>query len=344
MKFPRMSHYASAPPPEGRRRSALRRWLLGGAATLMLSTAVAAVALPNASAAPTLLSQGKPATASSTENAGTPAADAVDGNTGTRWSSAFSDPQWLQVDLGATATISQVVLNWEAAYATAFQIQTSADGTTWTTIYSTTTGTGGIQTLERHRHRPLRPDVRHRARHRATATRCGSSRSSATLGGPTGQLRHRPTPRWASPATASSTENAGTPAVGRRRRQHRHPLVQRRSATRSGSRSTSARTPADLPGRRCNWEAAYAQGVPDPGLRPTAPPGPRSTPPPPAPAASRRSTSPAPAATSGCTAPRAATGYGYSLWEFEPSTAAAPPTEPAGADPPVGRRRTSART
>jgi fibronectin type 3 domain-containing protein len=95
----------------------------------------------------TLLSQGHPATASSVQGAGYPAANAVDGNTATRWSSAFSDPQWLQVDLGATHTISQVVLNWEAAYGKAFQIQTSNDGTTWTTIYSTTTGTGGIQTL-----------------------------------------------------------------------------------------------------------------------------------------------------------------------------------------------------
>ena len=76
-----------------------------------------------------------------------PASAAVDGNTGTRWSSAFSDPQWLQVDLGSSQTICQVTLNWEAAYAKAFQIQTSPDGTTWTTIYSTTTGTGGIQTL-----------------------------------------------------------------------------------------------------------------------------------------------------------------------------------------------------
>jgi hypothetical protein len=95
----------------------------------------------------TLLSQGKPATASSTESASFPASAAVDGNTGTRWSSAFADPQWLQVDLGATHTISQVALNWEAAYATAYQIQTSNDGTTWTTIYSTTTATGGVQTL-----------------------------------------------------------------------------------------------------------------------------------------------------------------------------------------------------
>jgi hypothetical protein len=95
----------------------------------------------------TNLALNKTATASSTENAGTPAADAVDGNTGTRWSSAFSDPQWLEVDLGSSQAICQVTLQWEAAYATAFQIQTSADGTNWTTIYSTTTGTGGTQTL-----------------------------------------------------------------------------------------------------------------------------------------------------------------------------------------------------
>ena len=95
----------------------------------------------------TLLSQGHPATASSVQNAGYPASNAVDGSLTTRWSSAFSDPQWLEVDLGATHTISQVTIDWEAAYATAFQLQTSNDGTTWTTIYSTTTGTGGTQTI-----------------------------------------------------------------------------------------------------------------------------------------------------------------------------------------------------
>jgi beta-glucosidase len=90
----------------------------------------------------------KTATASSYENqTADPASAAVDGNTGTRWSSAFSDPQWLEVDLGSSQSICQVSLDWEAAYATAFQIQTSADGTNWTTIYSTTTGTGGTQTL-----------------------------------------------------------------------------------------------------------------------------------------------------------------------------------------------------
>jgi fibronectin type 3 domain-containing protein len=105
-----------------------------------------------ASAKPTaasgsLLSQGQPATASSAENGSFPAANAVDGNAGTRWSSAFSDPQWLEVDLGATRTLTQVALNWESAYAKAFQIQTSTDGTNWTTIYSTATGAGGAVTI-----------------------------------------------------------------------------------------------------------------------------------------------------------------------------------------------------
>ncbi|WP_194891860.1 discoidin domain-containing protein [Catenulispora pinisilvae] len=89
----------------------------------------------------------RPATASSEENADFPASAAVDGNTGTRWSSQFSDPQWLQVDLGTSQAICGVTLNWEAAYGKAYQIQTSDDGTTWTTVYSTTTGAGGVENL-----------------------------------------------------------------------------------------------------------------------------------------------------------------------------------------------------
>ncbi|MEU2632044.1 discoidin domain-containing protein, partial [Kitasatospora sp. NPDC007106] len=100
-----------------------------------------------AQAAASLLSQGRPVTASSEENHGTAAANAVDGNTGTRWSSANTDPQWIQVDLGAVATVSQVVLTWEAAYGKAYRIQLSADGTSWTDAYSTTTGAGGTETL-----------------------------------------------------------------------------------------------------------------------------------------------------------------------------------------------------
>src|SRR5438105_4059135 len=124
-----------------------RTGLLLAALALVAGGAVAVVAIP-ASAAATLLSQGKPTTASSSENASLGASNATDGNAGTRWSSAFGDPQWIQVDLGASTPVCQVVLQWEAAYATAFQIQLSADANTWTTAYSTTTGTGGTQTLD----------------------------------------------------------------------------------------------------------------------------------------------------------------------------------------------------
>jgi hypothetical protein len=71
-------------------------------------------------------------------------ANAVDNNSTTRWGSAYADPQWISVDLGATYNFSRVRLNWEAAYAKAYQIQTSPDGTTWTTVSSKTTGDGGV--------------------------------------------------------------------------------------------------------------------------------------------------------------------------------------------------------
>ncbi|MEU0558495.1 DUF1996 domain-containing protein [Dactylosporangium sp. NPDC006015] len=100
-----------------------------------------------ASAGDTPLSQGKPATASSLEGQGYPAKAAFDGDPKTRWSSAFSDPQWIQVDLGAPVAIGKVVLTWERAYATAFEVQVSVDGASWRTTYATTTGTGGVQSL-----------------------------------------------------------------------------------------------------------------------------------------------------------------------------------------------------
>jgi fibronectin type 3 domain-containing protein len=90
----------------------------------------------------------KVVTVSSVENAGLGGANAVDGNTtSTRWSSAFSDPQWIYVDLQATININRVRFYWENSYATSFQIQVSSDATNWTSIYSTTTGPGGVQNL-----------------------------------------------------------------------------------------------------------------------------------------------------------------------------------------------------
>jgi hexosaminidase len=82
-----------------------------------------------------------------TRHLGGPASFAVDGSPTTRWSSLYSDPQWLRVDLGATYAVSHVRLSWETAYGRAYQIQLSPDGNTWTTIYTTSTGDGGIDEI-----------------------------------------------------------------------------------------------------------------------------------------------------------------------------------------------------
>ena len=146
--MPRSHAPLLTPRPPGGARAGRRSLLVVTLVAALLAALALVVTQSPAGAASTQLSQGRPATASSTENATFPASAAVDGNTGTRWSSAFSDPQWIQVDLGASASVSQVVLQWEAAYASAFQIQVSDTGTGgWTTIYTTTTGTGGTQTL-----------------------------------------------------------------------------------------------------------------------------------------------------------------------------------------------------
>jgi hypothetical protein len=72
---------------------------------------------------------------------------AVDGNPSTRWSSAWSDNQWIDVDLGETFVVHRVVLNWEVAYGRTYMIQVSLDAQNWTTIYSSSTGDGGIDDL-----------------------------------------------------------------------------------------------------------------------------------------------------------------------------------------------------
>jgi beta-glucosidase len=115
--------------------------------TLTMSSARTVTATFSGTTTSTLLSQGKPATASSTESTSYPASNAFDASTTTRWSSQFSDPQWIRVDLGQRATIDRVVLRWEGAYGRAYQLQVSDDGTAWTSIYQTTTSTGGLQTL-----------------------------------------------------------------------------------------------------------------------------------------------------------------------------------------------------
>jgi beta-glucanase (GH16 family) len=87
------------------------------------------------------LAVGKTAVASTTTGGNT-AAMAVDGIATSRWESAFADPQWIYVDLGATTSISRVKITWENAYGKDYQIQTSPDAGAWTTIKTITGNTG----------------------------------------------------------------------------------------------------------------------------------------------------------------------------------------------------------
>lgn len=80
------------------------------------------------------LALNKRATASSTLG-GNKAALAVDGNSGTRWESEWSQPHHITVDLGKEYNVERVVIAWEGAYAKSYRLQSSTDGTTWNDFY-----------------------------------------------------------------------------------------------------------------------------------------------------------------------------------------------------------------
>jgi F5/8 type C domain/Glycosyl hydrolase family 26 len=102
-------------------------------------------AVMGAAAARRNVAADKPAYASSIAGSAGAAANAVDGELATRWRSAVgAAKQWIFVDLGRRFTISKVRLEWDAAYASSYHIQTSIDGLTWTNIYATTSANGGI--------------------------------------------------------------------------------------------------------------------------------------------------------------------------------------------------------
>lgn len=95
------------------------------------------------------LSKKKSFLTSSTEaNLGNLAANAIDGDFSTRWSSVYSDPQWYQVDLSKKYDISQVVIYWESASAKSYTIEISDDGLSWKTIMAKSNMPQGARTDE----------------------------------------------------------------------------------------------------------------------------------------------------------------------------------------------------
>ncbi|GAA3298956.1 penicillin acylase family protein [Dactylosporangium vinaceum] len=94
----------------------------------------------------TNLAQGRSVSASSTQ-LGYSTGAAVDGNPTSRWASGWSDSQSITVDLGSAQPVRRVILRWEAAYATRYRIEVSADNRTWTTAASVDSARGGIDNV-----------------------------------------------------------------------------------------------------------------------------------------------------------------------------------------------------
>ncbi|MFE6056409.1 beta-N-acetylglucosaminidase domain-containing protein [Kitasatospora sp. NPDC056446] len=93
------------------------------------------------------LALGAKASSSGDETTGFPAAAVTDGDPKTRWSSQAKDDAWVRVELPQATRLGAAVLHWQAAYATSYRIQVSADGNTWTDAATVDNGKGGDETV-----------------------------------------------------------------------------------------------------------------------------------------------------------------------------------------------------
>ena len=89
--------------------------------------------------------------AASTNTSGDPAANAIDGDLTTRFSTgaAQAPGQDLVINMGSAQTFSELdmeVPNSAGDYARGFQVEVSADGTDWTSV-ATCTGTGSSEVV-----------------------------------------------------------------------------------------------------------------------------------------------------------------------------------------------------
>lgn len=85
----------------------------------------------------------KPVTVSSYENAGCVASNLTDGDTSTRWGSAHHDNEYAVVDLQQMCYIDHIILRWETAYASEYELALSDDKVTWRTV--TLSSAGGVE-------------------------------------------------------------------------------------------------------------------------------------------------------------------------------------------------------
>ena len=91
-----------------------------------------------------LLSQNKPAFASSYENNSYPSSFITDGDTTNhRWSSKYTDNQWAVIDLGSLCQISRIKIFWQTASAKEYELQVSDNGELWSVVNHVINGSAG---------------------------------------------------------------------------------------------------------------------------------------------------------------------------------------------------------
>lgn len=88
---------------------------------------------------------GKPV--ASSEQEGYPAGYAADGDMQTRWSSEFSDRQWIIIDLKQRKNIEKIKLFWETACGKEYLILLSNDMENWKIVYNEKNGDGNTDEI-----------------------------------------------------------------------------------------------------------------------------------------------------------------------------------------------------
>ena len=71
----------------------------------------------------------------------------IDGDMSTRWASGYKDNEWVCLDFGRPKTVSKMIIKWEAAYATKFEILSSDDGKAWKTVILLEGQKGGMSEI-----------------------------------------------------------------------------------------------------------------------------------------------------------------------------------------------------
>ena len=177
---------------------------------------------------------------SSVQSPDFPAQAAVDNNPNTRWSSAWSNQQWIAIDFGSPATIDHVTLSWNNAYARTFQIQVSDEQEHWSTVFSQNNGKGGTQSIHIASHgRYIRMDGIQ------AATEYGFSLWNFAVYGHIG-YKAMPTQKKTSPSAKPTPQTVPTP----------QPTPATVSTGNPGSASSGQAMPVgDLPG----WHQIFAE-------------------------------------------------------------------------------------